>query len=477
MLGRTIEATRLLAEPALAVEVEARLLQGVVEAKARRYNQANASFKQSADVLERYPEQLQSQFRRIAVEAAIEADDPVFAREQLKIYEQSDRQLRDPFVQQLLSARLAELQSQNLEAFEAYSQAAKSPDRGIEAQARFGRTIVGMAIGKLQPEEAKAEFETLTAIWRRSETELKSLAQLGEIYAQEGRWRDAFLAAQRAGSLMPEHPVARKMEDIMARRFEALFLDNAADKLSKVETIALYQEFRQLVPPGRRGDEIVRRLADRLFDLDLVNEAADILDYQIKNRLEGVAKSSVATRLAVIHLQNRMPVKALNVLRETRSASMPQDLRRARLVLEARALGELFRTDLAIEVLADEKGEDIDRLRADIYWKGKNWREAGEAYERVLARKLAGERSAYRRPALGCLAVGPRLCAGRRAAFNRQVALEIPAKNGEIGRCRCFQPDHGRELHEASGLPGCRAFGGQCGYDDRIPQLVSQALP
>jgi predicted negative regulator of RcsB-dependent stress response len=170
----------------------------------------------------------------------------------------------------------------------------------------------------------------------------------------------------------------------MGRRFENLFLDTEADKLPKVEALALYQEFRSLMPVGRRGDEIARRLADRLHELDLVNEAAEILEHQVKNRLEGVARASVATRLAVMHLQNRQPAKALTVLRGTRLSTLPEDLRRARSLLEARALGELFRTDLAIEVLANDRGEDVERLRADIYWKGKRWREAGESYERVL---------------------------------------------------------------------------------------------
>lgn len=430
MLGRVREVTRLIAEPALANEDEARLLQGLVEARGLRYRQANAAFKQSIDLLERYPDLLQSEFRRIIIEAAIEAEDAPFAQEQLKIYEQTDRQLRNPHVQHLLMARLSELKRQNADAFDAFSQAAKSPDRRIEAEARYGRAIVGLAAGKIQPDEAKAEFETLTAIWRRSEIEVKALAQLGEIYTQEGRWRDAFLAAQRAGSLMPEHPVARKLEDVMARRFEALFLDNEADKLSKIEAIALYQEFRSLIPPGRRGDEIVRRLADRLFDLDLVNEASDILDYQIRNRLEGVAKSSVATRLAVIHLQNRQSGKALGLLRETRNAGLPQDLRRARLLLEARALGELFRTDLAIEVLADEKGDDVDRLRADIHWKGKNWREAGEAYERVLGESWQGrealtdgQRTDALRAALAYVLAEERLSIDRlRSKFQAKIA-------------------------------------------------------
>ncbi|MGL5448040.1 MAG: hypothetical protein ACRDBL_12090, partial [Rhabdaerophilum sp.] len=168
-------------------------------------------------------------------------------------------------------------------------------------------------------------------------------------------------------------------------------LDSEEKKLSKVEALAIYQEFRTLVPPGRRGDEIARRLADRLFDLDLVTEASDILEHQVRNRLDGVARSVVATRLALMHLQNRQPVKALTMLSETRLSSLPVELKRARRLLEARALGEVFRTELAVEVLANETGEDVDRLRADIHWKGKQWREAGESYERVLGDAWQGE--------------------------------------------------------------------------------------
>ncbi|KAF0230465.1 MAG: hypothetical protein FD175_1581 [Beijerinckiaceae bacterium] len=385
MMGRLVEAARILSEPAIGMEAEQKLLQGVVDAKALRYPQANANFKQATQELDRYPEPLQVQFRHLAIESAIEAQDSIFARDQLLAYEKIDTRFRDPNTQQLLAARLSESQGRFNEAYHAYTLAMQSRDRRIEAEARFGRANAGLADGKLTPEDARAEFETLTAIWRRSEVEVKSLEKLGEFYATEGRWREAFLVAQRATAIMPEHAATRRMEEAMGRRFENLFLNNEAGKLSKVEALALYQEFRSLMPVGRRGDEIARRLADRLHDLDLVSEAAEILEHQVKNRLEGVARASVAARLAVMYLQNRQPVQALTTLRATRLASMPDDLRRPRTLLEARSLGDLFRTDLAIEILANDKGEDVDRLRADIYWKGKKWREAGESYERVLA--------------------------------------------------------------------------------------------
>lgn len=390
MMGRLVDAARLLADPAIAVENEQKLLQAVVDAKALRYPQALANFRQVTETLDQYPEHLQANFRQLAITAAIESGDPVFAREQLLAFERIDTRYRDPHVQQLLAGRLAELQGRYTDAYAAYSLAAQAKDRRIEAEARFGKAQAGLADGKVSPEDARAEFETLAAIWRRSETEVKALEKLGEFYAVDGRWREAFLAAQRATGIMPEHPAARRLEEAMGRRFESLFLDNAEGKLSKVESLALYQEFRQLMPVGRRGDEIARRLAERLYDLDLTDEAAEILEHQVKNRLEGVARASVATRLAVMHLEARRPVLALSALRATRLASMPAELRRARALVEARALGDQYRTDVAIEILANDSGEDVDRLRADIYWKGKKWREAGESYERVLGDSWQG---------------------------------------------------------------------------------------
>lgn len=384
MMGRLVDASRLLSEPVIAAEGEQKLLQAIVDAKAMRYPQANANFKLSTQELDRYPEALQTEFRQLAIVAAIEANDPVFARDQLLAFEKIDSRFRNPNIQQLLAGRLAESQGRFGDAYHAYSLAMQSRDRRIEAEARFGKASAGMAEGKVAPEDARAEFETLAAIWRRSEVEVKSLERLSEFYAKEGRWREAFLSAQRATAILPEHPATRRMEEAMGRRFENLFLNNEADKISKVEALALYQEFRSLMPVGRRGDEIARRLADRLYDLDLVAEAAEILEHQVKKRLEGVARASIATRLAVMQLQNRRPVQALSTLRSTRLASLPDELRRARSLLEARSLGDMFRTDLAIEILANDSGEDVERLRADIYWKGKRWREAGESYERVL---------------------------------------------------------------------------------------------
>lgn len=445
LMGRTVDAQRLLNEPTLAIEPEQVLIQAVVDAKALRPIQAVQNFKRAADVLTRYPERLQAEFRRLAIEAGIAAEDAGFSREQLLAYEELDAELRPAHIQQLMAAKLAELQGRPADAYTAYVQAASTNDPQVEAEARFGRTVTGLAEGKITPDEARTEFETLSVIWRRGEVEVKSLAKLGEIYVAEGRWRDAFLAAQRATAILPDHPLTRTMEDAMARRFENLFLDQAEDKLSKVEALALYQEFRSLVPPGRRGDEIARRLADRLHDLDLVAEAAEILEHQVNHRLEGVAKSTVAARLGLLYLQNHQPLQTLATLRQSRLANVPPDLRRARAMLEARALSEVQRTDLAIEILANETGDDIERLRADIHWKGKNWREAGEGYERLLGDSWQGNESLSPEQRLDALRAGlAYVLGGERLSNNRLRGKFLPkmTKSEDAGAFNLLTQDN-----------------------------------
>ncbi len=101
----------------------------------------------------------------------------------------------------------------------------------------------------------------------------------------------------------------------------------------------LFYDFRELTPIGSRGDEMIRRLADRLVSVDLLDQAAELLQYQVDHRLQGAARAQVATRLAVIYLMNRKADRALATLRATRTADLSNELRNQRLLLEgARAV-------------------------------------------------------------------------------------------------------------------------------------------
>ena len=55
--------------------------------------------------------------------------------------------------------------------------------------------------------------------------------------------------------------------------FDSLFLAGKGDALPAIDALALFYDFRELTPIGRRGDEMIRRLADRLVSVDLLYQA------------------------------------------------------------------------------------------------------------------------------------------------------------------------------------------------------------
>jgi hypothetical protein len=126
---------------------------------------------------------------------------------------------------------------------------------------------------------------------------------------------------------------------------------------------------------------MIRKLADRLVSVDLLDQATDLLQYQVDNRLQGAARAQVATRLAVVYLLNHKPDKAQATLRATRTADLADEVRVPRLLIEARALSDLGRNDFALEVIDNIDSREALRLRADIYWVSRRWRMAAEHIE------------------------------------------------------------------------------------------------
>ena len=167
--------------------------------------------------------------------------------------------------------------------------------------------------------------------------------------------------------------------------FSQIFLGSKGDDLPPVDALGLFYEFRELTPIGRRGDEMIRRLADRLVGVDLLDQAAELLQYQIDHRLEGAARAQVAARLAMVYLTNRKPDRAIAALRSTRIADLSGELRQQRLLLEARAQSDVGRHDLALDIISNIVGREAIRLRSDIFWASRRWREASEQIELYYA--------------------------------------------------------------------------------------------
>jgi hypothetical protein len=190
---------------------------------------------------------------------------------------------------------------------------------------------------------------------------------------------------------MPDLPEAQKLQAELAQAFRSLFLEGRADALEPIQALALFYDFRDLTPVGADGDEMVRRLSRRLMEVDLLDQAAELLQYQVDHRLDGVAKSQVATDLAVVDLMNRKPEQALQAIWSSRTTLLPAALNARRRVIEARALSDLGRFDAALEILGKDASPDALDVRADIAWKQQNWAVAAQVLEKRLGDRWKGQ--------------------------------------------------------------------------------------
>jgi hypothetical protein len=175
----------------------------------------------------------------------------------------------------------------------------------------------------------------------------------------------------------------------MSTLFERLFLDGEADQMQPIEALGLFYEFADLTPVGPNGDRIVRLLAGRLVSVDLLEQAAQLLQHQVDERLQGMGKAQVAADLAAIYLMDHKPDKALVAIDTSRQPNMPATLLADRHILEARALMELGRLDAATELVERDRSEDAQRVRAEAAWRSHDWDRAAAELRTLLAMRRA----------------------------------------------------------------------------------------
>jgi tetratricopeptide (TPR) repeat protein len=135
---------------------------------------------------------------------------------------------------------------------------------------------------------------------------------------------------------------------------------------------------------GSDGDLMVRKLVRRLVDVDLLDQAADLLKYQADYRLDGVARAQVATDLARIYLMDKKPEKAIEAINGSRTTVLPNALNAERRLIESRAWAGVGRYDAALEIIEKDTSQEGQDLRAEITWKQKDWAKSGPLFEKAL---------------------------------------------------------------------------------------------
>ncbi len=374
-------------------DIHSTLWRGMVAAGQGNWRQAQLLFDEGQMALDAYPAGWQSIFRLAAARSALMTNDLESASRHIDALLNSDLGDSDQQKVDLLQALLARALGKTDDALILFTRIENGKWGQGAAEAKFNRVSLAVRNKIIPVDEAIEILETLAISWRGDDVELSVMKKLAELQIEAGNFQRGLGVMREAVISRSGEERTRQINEDMTQVFEGLFLGGGDEDMKPLRALALYYEFRELTPVGRRGDEMIRKLVRRLIEVDLLGQAADLLSHQVDNRLIGVARAQVASDLALVYLMNRKPELALRSIRRTRQSVLPVSLKQKRNTLEARALAELGRVDIAVELLDTMQGADIEELKADAYWRGKRWQDAGIQIEKTLGETWQGEAS------------------------------------------------------------------------------------
>lgn len=384
MMRRYEESIKDFTHYSLSNEDDARFWTAIAKSQIGDSSLEAETIIKTGSIISTYPRRIKIPLALMAAEATIDAGDDFGAQGFLDMIRREEPRPNEfaaiAYLDGKLNAKIGELQV----ALEQFKIAEESQSRYYQTLAARERFELEQQLGEITTTDLIENLEGLRYRWRGDDIELGILHRLADLYIEQDSYGDALRTLKLAASYFRDDPGVEQVAARMNEVFEELFINGAADDLSPITAIALFDEFSDLLPPGRRGDDMIRKLADRLVSVDLLEQAALLLERQVEFRLAGPDQARVGGRLALVHLLNRKPTEALQVLQDTNSGQLTRELQASRRRLQARALTELNRPDEAIVLLGADMSAESKQLRAEIYWRSQNWSAAANAIAEMV---------------------------------------------------------------------------------------------
>jgi tetratricopeptide (TPR) repeat protein len=374
-----------LANPALDRQEEATLWRAAASAERGDWPSAARDFERARGMLDGYPDPFYTKLAALAVQARLHNGDRAGAARQLDaIAKRTGGEFEKKPIGQFLRGQVRLLAGHKDEAMGAFREAAASNDRLYRTRAELALVDLEMDNGTLGAADAVARLERLRFAWRGDDLELDILNKLGATYIKAHNYAEGFNTIRQAAELFPDSPRAAQMTRAMSQSFVDLYAKDGAAALSPVEALGLYDQFKDLAPEGPQADEVVRQLAERMVEIDLLGRAGDMLQGLVSNKLQGLDKGKVGTRLATIRLQDAKPDQAVAALDQSAVPELTPELVAERRILRARALADLKRYGEAVALLKEDTSQPAELLRVDVAWRGAQWAEAASGLAKVI---------------------------------------------------------------------------------------------
>lgn len=381
--------------PALDSSQEIDLWKAFVLADLGDWQQAAGLLPEKYAVLYTYPYSIASRLAVVLAEVNLRAGN-VKAADELMTYvdTKKERELSEPMK--------AALQYLRGESFRQKNDADQTKTIWKELENNdddLYRTKAGLALTMLLANENKIDntqkidrLERLRYAWRGDGLEAQVNYWLGDAYFQAKDYIKGLTIMRQAASIAKETVLAGRITSDMSRTFNEMFQEKNLKNVSPLDAVAVFDQFKELTPPGSEGDKLVQRLAEHLVRSDLLGRASSLLRHQVDHRLKGQERLRIAIRLAAIELLDKNPQRAIDALGKASdtlnflSESDEKEQRKHEInLLRIRAYAQNKEYNKALRLLdALPLDKMVNRLKADIAWQADFWDIAADALNDVL---------------------------------------------------------------------------------------------
>ena len=384
LMGRMEDARTDLYHPNLDPYDEATFWRAAVVAGEGKLADAAYELRKTGTITQPYPKSIKMPTATLVAAAAVELGDVKQATQYLEVLSVDNPTQAQLDQIKYVSGKLKELSGDFDGAISDWEAVMDGRHRPSRAKAAVARTELLLKRDLFTVADAIEEYEKLRFVWRGDNFEFYLLRRLGSLYLDQKLYRNGLRTLRQAATYFPKNEESNQVTKQMSDAFHLLYLEDGADILPPVTAIALYDEFRELTPPGALGDEMIRRLADRLVGVDLLDRAADLLEQQVDFRLSGQEKARVGARLALIYLLDRKYDKSISALNKTQVPASTDALVTERVLLRAQAHIGLEQPDISLELLTQQVGKEAELVRSGVFWRAGDWKNASKSLNKVV---------------------------------------------------------------------------------------------
>ncbi|MEM6781908.1 MAG: hypothetical protein AAF569_08610, partial [Pseudomonadota bacterium] len=360
------------------------------------WQQAFQVMPKRSDVLKEYPDQIRIPATLAMTEVLLRGGEPEMADALLNEMGEllEDQQNPENAAWRYLQGEMERQKGNVGDAIDIWTELISDKDDLYRVKSSLALTRLEQEQERLDTDGVIDRLEALRYAWRGDQLETLINYRLAMAYVDKGDFLKGLTLMRNAATFTPGTKISEEITQKLTQIFRDIFANDVIANISPLDAISLYDEFKELTPPGPEGDIVTLKLAERLASADLLGRATELLQTQVTRRLSGEEKVKTAIRLAGIQLLDDKPNGTMRTLdlaeaeleRITNiSSALRSEYDTEVSLLRARALSDLGKTGAALTLLSGLSGDkNVMSLKADLAWKDGRWGDAADFIQDLI---------------------------------------------------------------------------------------------